>query len=168
MNVTDSATIILTVTPTTVNIPEGSSRTFTVRLADAPSGIVNVNVSRTAGDSDVTVASGGTLTFTPANYATPQTVTIAGATDADSDNDVATISVTAPGAGTRTVMINVVDSTGPGLDSGIPEDAGTADAGTNPGSGGGCGCRVDTTSNTPVGALGLLMVGLLLARRRRR
>jgi MYXO-CTERM domain-containing protein len=168
VNVTDSATIILTVNPTTVNIPEGSSRTFTVRLADEPSGNVTVNVSRTAGDSDVTVASGGTRTFTPANYATPQTVTIAGATDADSDNDVATISVTAAGAGTRTVMINVVDSTGPGFDGGITEDAGTADAGTNPGGGGGCGCRVDATSNTPVGALGLSMVGLLLARTRRR
>lgn len=169
VNVTDSATLVLMVTPTTVNIPEGSSRTFTVRLADEPPGDVTVNVSRTAGDSDVTVASGGTLTFTPANYDTTQTVSIAGAIDADSDNDTATISVSATGAGTRTVMINVVDSTGPGFDGGITDDLGMgADGGTEPRGGGGCGCRVDTSDNRSAAPLGLVLVGVVVARVRRR
>lgn len=178
VNVTDSATLVLTVSPTTVNIPEGSSRTFTVRLADAPDDDVTVTVSRSSGDSDVTVASGASLTFTPANYATTQTVTIAGATDADSDNDVATISVAAAGAGTRTVMINVVDRTGPGFDGGVTDDlgvsdsgtgdSGTGDGGTEPGSGGGCGCRVTNGGNEAAAPLGLLMLGVILARARRR
>lgn len=92
-----------------VSVNEGSTATFTVRLANAPASNVAVTVSRTAGDPDVTVSSGATLTFTPANYATPQTVTLAAAQDANTTNDSATISVSAPGEVTRTVAVTVID-----------------------------------------------------------
>ena len=100
----------LILSSTNLNINEGGTNTFTVRLQDPPSGNVNVTVSRTAGDSDISVTGGTALTFTPQNYATPQTITIAAAEDADTTSDTATISVTAPSATTRTVSITEIDN----------------------------------------------------------
>jgi hypothetical protein len=87
----------LVVTPTTVSVPEGGVATFSVRLSSAPSGTVTVTSTRTAGDSDITVAAGGTLTFTPQNFGTTQNVTLAAAQDADTTNGTATITVSATG-----------------------------------------------------------------------
>jgi PKD repeat protein len=86
-----------------------------VRLSNAPAANVTVNTARTAGDADVTVSGGATLTFTPANYATPQTVTIAAAEDADFASDTATISVTSTGLTTRTVAVTAADNDSPNL-----------------------------------------------------
>jgi len=87
----------LVVTPTTVSVPEGGMATFSVRLSSAPSGTVTVTSTRTSGDSDITVTAGGTLTFTPQNFATPQNVTLSAAQDADTVNGTATITVSATG-----------------------------------------------------------------------
>jgi hypothetical protein len=54
----------LVVSTTSLTLNEGATNTFTVRLANAPASNVNVTVARTAGDSDITVSAGGTLTFT--------------------------------------------------------------------------------------------------------
>ena len=54
--------------------PEGGRVGFSVRLAAMPAASVTVTVARTSGDSDLTVQSGATLTFTPANWFTPQAV----------------------------------------------------------------------------------------------
>ena len=42
------------------------------------------------------------------------------------------------------------------------------DGGTEPGSGGGCGCHVTNGGNEAAAPLGLLMLGVILARARRR
>src|SRR5690606_15905714 len=51
----------------------------------------------TAGDTDITVSAGGTLTFTPQNFGTNQNVTLAAAEDGDATNGTATITVSATG-----------------------------------------------------------------------
>jgi glucose/arabinose dehydrogenase len=100
----------LVVSTTSLNVNEGSSNTFTVRLASAPAGNVLVSVTRTAGDTDVTVSGGSSLTFTPGNFATPQTVTIAAAEDGGNTNDNATITVSSAGQTSRNVAVTVIDN----------------------------------------------------------
>ena len=70
-------------------VTEGSAVTFTVRLATAPAAHVTVTSARTAGDTDVTVTGGGSLVFTPANFAPAQTVQISAAQNADNTGDEA-------------------------------------------------------------------------------
>jgi Glycosyl hydrolase family 48/Cellulose binding domain/Bacterial Ig domain len=100
----------LVVQPAAVSVPEGGTQTFSVRLSAAPSGNVPVTVARTAGDTNVTVQTGAALTFTPANFATPQTVTLAAAEDADSTAGVATITVSATGFTSATVTATEADN----------------------------------------------------------
>ncbi|MEO8426812.1 MAG: Ig-like domain-containing protein, partial [Verrucomicrobiota bacterium] len=102
----------LIVSPTSLNILEGGAGVFTVRLAASPTGNVTVALARTAGDSDLTVASGPTLTFTPANYATPQVVYVTAAEDADTINDSATFTVSSLGLTSQFVSVNAVDNDG--------------------------------------------------------
>ncbi len=89
----DNDTQSLIVSTTSVSVNEGSTNTFTVRLAAQPTSDVTVNVTRTSGDTDLTVSGGGTLTFTTANWNTPQTVTLSAAEDADTVNGTAVFAV---------------------------------------------------------------------------
>ena len=74
-----------------VSVPEDSTATFQVKLSAIPAGNVTVAVSRTSGDSDITVLSGSSLTFTTADWDSYQTVTLAAANDTDADNGTSTI-----------------------------------------------------------------------------
>lgn len=100
----------LVISTASLALNEGSSSTFTVRLASAPVSDVTVNIARTSGDSDITVTSGSALTFTPANYTTPQTVTVSAAEDADSIDDSAVLTVSAAGETPRTINVQVKDN----------------------------------------------------------
>ena len=71
--------------------------TYAVHLSSAPSANFTVTSTRTAGDSDITVSAGGTLTFTPQNFATNQNVTLSAAQDADTTNGTATVTLAATG-----------------------------------------------------------------------
>jgi hypothetical protein len=91
----DNDTQSLVVTPTFLTVTEGSSAGFTVNLAFQPSINVTVNATRlSGGDSDLTV-SPGSLTFTPTNWSTPQTVTVSAAPDSDTSAGTAVIQLTA-------------------------------------------------------------------------
>ena len=61
--------------PATAQVKQGGTTTFAVTLAGAPTGSVTVGVARTAGSTDLT-ASPASLTFTTANWNTPQNVTV--------------------------------------------------------------------------------------------
>jgi glucose/arabinose dehydrogenase len=98
----------LVISTASLSVNEGSSNTFTVRLASPAN--LTVSVARTAGDTDVTVSGGATLNFTTVNFATPQTVTIAAAEDGDNTNDNATITVSASGQTSRNVAVSVTDN----------------------------------------------------------
>ena len=93
MNVNLSACDGLSFSDLRVSVPEGSTATYTVRLATAPSDSVTVAVS-ISGDGDLT-ASPASLSFTTSDWDTAQTVTVSAAEDADTDNGTATIAHTA-------------------------------------------------------------------------
>ena len=97
VTVTDDETAGVTVSKSTLTVAEGGSGSYTVVLDALPTSDVVISVTRT-GSSDVTLdtdtgTSGNqtTLTFTPANWDTAQTVTVAAAQDADAVNDAASI-----------------------------------------------------------------------------
>jgi autotransporter-associated beta strand protein/predicted outer membrane repeat protein len=96
-----------------VTIDEGSINTLTVCLAMNPGGPVNVTVARRSGDPDVGVAAGGLLMFNPANYATPQTVTLAAGPDLDWLNSTALIELSAPGVTSAGVTVTDLDTDAP-------------------------------------------------------
>ena len=81
----------VTVTPTALTVPEGSSTTYEVVLATQPSDDVTITVSLVSGsDADITVNT-ASLTFTPDDWSVAQAVTVSAAEDADAWNGSATI-----------------------------------------------------------------------------
>src|SRR5262245_6585318 len=94
----------------TLNVNEGGSAQFGVRLSSAPTSNVTVNVARLSGDTDLSVSGGATLTFTPANFGTFQNVTISAAEDADSTNGSAVFRVSSTGLPNVDVTANEVDN----------------------------------------------------------
>jgi glutamine cyclotransferase len=77
----------ITVSPTSrlTTTEAGGKATFTVVLESAPSANVTIPVS--SNNLNEGVASPGSLTFTPANWSTPQTVTVTGVNDDVDDGD---------------------------------------------------------------------------------
>jgi hypothetical protein len=106
----DTIAQFLVVTPTAVTVPEQGTATYSVRLATAPSGNVTVTSTAGTGDSDLTVSGGASLTFTPSNYATAQTVTLAAANDADTTNGTRAIAVASSGLTSVTVTATEADN----------------------------------------------------------
>ena len=88
VTVTDDDTAAVTVSETTLTVAEGANSNYTVVLNAQPSSDVVIAVS--SDNRDVT-ATPATLTFTPSNWDTAQTVTVAAAHDADAANDTASI-----------------------------------------------------------------------------
>ena len=92
---TDNDAAGITVTPTSglTTTEAGGTATFTVVLTTQPTADVTIGLST----SDVTegAVSPASLTFTPANWNTPQTVTITGVNDFLDDGDIAYSIVTA-------------------------------------------------------------------------
>jgi hypothetical protein len=106
----------LVVTPTALAVREGGTAGFTVRL-DAPVyGEVGVQVTRTAGDTNLTIANSGTsqphaltLLFTHDNWSVPQTVVLAAAQDGDTSNGSASFLVAFDGTASKTVVATEAD-----------------------------------------------------------
>lgn len=92
---------------TNVTLNEGSNATFTVALAFDP--ITPLTVSLLSSNTNSVAVNPGTLTFTTANYATPQTVTIAGVIDANTVNETVSVPLTSPGLAAKTVMVGTID-----------------------------------------------------------
>lgn len=80
-----------------LNVPEGGTASFDVRLSAQPSADVSVSVTRVDGDTDITVQSGSNLTFTRTNWNQNQTVTLAAGEDIDTTNDSAVIRISGTG-----------------------------------------------------------------------
>ena len=91
---TSGGTVSLVVSPTTQNITQGTTGTVGISLSAAPSGNVTVTTSRTSGNSGLSVTAGGSLTFTPANFSSPQSVTV---TADNAGTGVATFTASATG-----------------------------------------------------------------------
>ena len=80
-----------------LSLAEGSTETYTVALAAAPSADVTVAVS--SGDTGAVTASPASLTFSTTNYSTARTVTLTAVNDADGADESVTVSNAATGGG---------------------------------------------------------------------
>ena len=88
----------LTLSASTVSLTEGGSTgSYTVALAAAPSGDVTVAVS--SGDTGAVTVSPSSLTFSTTNHASVQTVTLTAVGDADGADESVTVSNSATGGG---------------------------------------------------------------------
>jgi Ca2+-binding RTX toxin-like protein/PKD repeat protein len=74
---------VLETTVVSLDVNESATATYGVRLGGRPDGAVLVTTSWVSGDQGLRVEEGAALTFTPANWASFQNVTIAAAEDAD-------------------------------------------------------------------------------------
>jgi hypothetical protein len=97
--------------PTTLTVQQGGTGTFTVVLSAQPTANVTVAVAG-SGDPDLTISSGGTLTFTTANWNLPQTVTIAAGTAAANAGGHGTFAATATGWTSASVGVTEAAASG--------------------------------------------------------
>jgi eukaryotic-like serine/threonine-protein kinase len=96
-------------TPAALSVTQGSTGTFGVTLSAAPTSAVTVTVGFTSGNSGVSVTSGGTLTFTSADWNIPQDVTI---TADSSSTGAATLTASAPGYSPAAVTVTETPAAG--------------------------------------------------------
>ena len=108
---TDDDTAAIVVTPSSLDLDEGASGTYGVKLAAKPSGDVTVAITGHAG-SDVSLDK-TSLTFTATNWGSDQIVTITAGSDDDASDDTVSLTHTGSGGGyshtTATVTIAVED-----------------------------------------------------------
>ena len=116
VTVTDNDMPGVTLSPTTLAMAEGGSATYSVSLDTAPAGDVTVTATSSSPD-DITV-SPATLTFTAANWNTPQRVTVNAREDDDAADDTVTLAHAVTGygevtdGGSITVTVTDNDTTG--------------------------------------------------------
>jgi hypothetical protein len=107
VTVIDDEALNILANPTTVTVDEGDVAGFDVRLTVQPDADVTVNVVSSAeGTATVDRA---TLTFTPANYDDPQTVTVSGVSDDDVADEAVSVTLSSDGVADVTVTVNVDD-----------------------------------------------------------
>jgi eukaryotic-like serine/threonine-protein kinase len=104
---------------TALSVPQGASGALNMTLSASPPSTVTVTVSRTSGNPGLSVSSGATLTFTPANWDTAHEVTIA----AGPFTGPATFTATA--AGYRPATITVTETPASSTTATPPPAAGT-------------------------------------------
>ncbi len=96
----------ITVEPTSVTLDEGDTGTFAVSLLVQPNAAVTVNI--VSDDEDAATAT-TVLTFTPDDYAQPQTVTVTGVQDLDGNDEAVVFTVSSEGLSDVEVDVNVDD-----------------------------------------------------------
>ena len=117
--VDDDETRAMTLSATTLTVPENDSAMYTVQLTAQPVG-GNVTVTITGAGSGITT-NPTTLTFTPTNWSAAQNVTVSAASDANGIHESVPLTHTASGAdylsGVATVEIvaTATDDDGPSL-----------------------------------------------------
>ena len=121
----------LVVAPASLEIEEGDSGQFTVKLATAPTSTVVVSVE--SGDAGAATVNPASLTFTTANYGEAQTVTVTGEQDDDSSDETVNVGLSASGgdygAVSGSVSVAVDDDDNQGLVV-IPESLEIAEGGS--------------------------------------
>ncbi|MGR6973808.1 glycoside hydrolase family 48 protein [Streptomyces cynarae] len=94
--------------PAQLGVQQGRTGTFGVTLSKQPSANVTVSVARTGGNTGLSVTGGSSLTFTPSNWNTAQTVTI---TADASGTGSATFTASATGYTKATVTVTELAAT---------------------------------------------------------
>ena len=111
VTVTDNDTAGVIVDPTSVDLTEGGTLTYSVTLVTLPSG--NVTITPSSSDSGAVSVEPASLTFTASNWDTPRTVSVTGVVDDDASNETVTISHDVSGYGSVTadsVTVSVMDN----------------------------------------------------------
>ena len=85
----------VTLSKTSLSVPEGSSATYTVVLDGASAANVTIAVAKQTGGDDNLTFSPASLTFSTTNWNTAQTVTVSAAQDGDETDGTATLTHTA-------------------------------------------------------------------------
>ena len=109
IHVASSPSVLASASNLTIQV--GGTATFTVKLSSAPTANTTVTVAKASGDAGITISGGGSLTFTPANFSTPQTVTVAAASST-ATNGTAVVSASAAGFTTATVNVTATPQLG--------------------------------------------------------
>ncbi|MFG2353080.1 glycoside hydrolase family 48 protein [Streptomyces sp. NPDC048521] len=102
VGITVAAGPAVVASPPQLGVQQGTSGTFAVKLSTQPSANVTVSVARTDGNTGLSVTGGSSLTFTPANWSTAQTVTV---TADSSGTGSATFTASATGHTKATVTV---------------------------------------------------------------
>lgn len=93
-----------------VAVPEGVSTNFQVKLSAQPTGDTVVVTARTAGDTDIAVSGGESMTFTTGTWANYQTVALsAGEDNSDNLNGIAIITCSGSGISNAFVETTEID-----------------------------------------------------------
>ncbi|MFF7946127.1 glycoside hydrolase family 48 protein [Streptomyces griseorubiginosus] len=95
-------------TPSQLGVQQGKTGTYEVKLSKQPSANVTVTTARASGNAGLSVTGGASLTFTPSNWNTAQTVTI---TADSSGTGAATFESTAPGHAKASVTVTQLGAT---------------------------------------------------------
>ncbi|MBF2755456.1 MAG: hypothetical protein ISN29_09405, partial [Gammaproteobacteria bacterium AqS3] len=103
----DVPEIGLTLSPSSLELTEGGSDTFTVQLAGRPNGRKTIALASDNTDIKVSPAS---LSFTTSNWSAAQTVTVRTAEDARDDDETGQISLTGVRITSGTVDVSVRDN----------------------------------------------------------
>ena len=116
--VDDDETRAVVLSAATLSVPEADSATYTARLSAQPVG-GNVAVAITGAGDGITT-NPASLTFTPSNWNTPQTVRASAANDSNGLNESATLTHTAigadyGGAATARIVVTATDDDAPSL-----------------------------------------------------
>ena len=117
VRVTDGGDPGLVVSPSSLTVVEGSTGSFTVKLATRPTAGVSVSVS--SGDTGAVAVLPASLSFSTSNWNTAKTVTVSGVHDNDTVDERVTVSLRGSGGGytgeTGSVSVRVTDDDDPGL-----------------------------------------------------
>lgn len=103
---TDSSVLELVLKSNALEVTEGEMAMFEVALSQAPEAALEVHVM---GDAQLSIVHGAVLTFTPANWSTPQWVTVAAAQDDDNDDASVGLQLSAAGLPQRHIQVSVRD-----------------------------------------------------------
>lgn len=93
--------------PSELSVPEGRSGTFTVRLSHPPNGMVYVGMRFTG--TGIWAGPPMLLVFTPHDWSTPKSYSLASAPDADAVDDVLVVTLTVDGYLPDTVTLQQID-----------------------------------------------------------
>ncbi len=93
-----------------VEVAEGGTAAFNIKLSAQPTTDVHLVVGRVSGDHDIHVVPGADLTFTPSDWHTFKEVTLQANEDEDSENGTAVIRISAHGIPGKTIKAVEVDN----------------------------------------------------------
>ena len=92
----------VSVSPPRLEVDEGGSATYTVRLDNRPGAKQQVTVTPASGDRGAAAVAPGTLTFAATNWKDAQTVTVRGVADTDLDDEATRVTHGVSGYGSVT------------------------------------------------------------------